>query len=259
MNFNQLQYIHHGSEDSLDKDIYVLCDKPLEHKESLELVAHFENLGFNANPIFIDNGQVLWNFKGVNDEVQNSIYHTYGLHEQSSPNPIEKTCDRNHGLKALRTIRGLLSQCSRTQYRDEIKPTLKNPNVLDKIKLINKIDFSKIEDFEKLSKIEAGKFFAFQLGQTIALLEDNIDLFTKKSVAQKYPELTDFLYRKENTDFSILNTYTKKLMDICLLNFSNNNGTAIYTNHFNSTSENIDVKKEQVLSVEKHPKIKLKI
>ncbi len=258
MDIKNLPFLLHGSEDSLDKDIYVLCPKPLDHKESLDVISHFESLGFNANPIFIENGNVVWNFKGVNDEVQNSIFHTYSLHEQNIPNPIQNTAERNHGLKALRTIRGLLSQCSRTQYRDIIKPTLKNHNVLDKLKVISQIDFSSIDDYEKLSKVEAGKFFAFQIGQTLGLLQDGEDLFTKKSVSNKYPYLTDLLYRKEGADFSIINKFNNILLNVCLKNFSMENGTAVYENTFNNTREFIDVKKELTLKVEQTNKIKPK-
>lgn len=256
MNIAELKFIYHGSDDSLDKDIYVLCPKPLEHKESLDVISHFENLGFNANPIFIEQGIVKWNFKGVNDEVQNSIFHTYELHTQNHPKPIEQTVERNHGLKALRTIRGLLSQCSRTQYREAIKPTLKNTNLVKKIEAISQIDFTAINDFEKISKIEAGKFFAFQLGQTLALIEENVDLFTKKSVAQKYPEFKDLLYRKEDADFSVLNDFTKKFLDICSNNFKEQNGIAYYKNQFNSAEEKIDIKKEIVLEVVVNKKLK---
>lgn len=250
MNISELKYIKHGSEDSIDKDIYVLCPKPLEHSESLAVVEHFDKLGFNSNPIYIEDGIVKWNFKGVNDEVQNSIYSTYHLHEQITDNPISSTVDRLTGLKTLRTIRGVLSQCSRTQYRDILKPAIKNPNVVEKIKVMEKLSLSSIEDFEKISKIEAGKFFAFQFGQTLALMEDNIDLFTKKSVSQKYPDLHDFLYRKEDADWSILDKYLVQFTKACKKAFKYENNLSVYTNLHTEQIEFYDTKKECLTKME---------
>lgn len=250
MNIQELPYITHGSEDSIDKDIYVLCPKPLDHAESLKVVAHFESIGFNANPIFIEDGKVKWNFKGVNDEVQNSIYRTYHLHEQNIANPIIEPTPRLIGLKTLRTIRGILSQCSRTQYRDILKPAIKNPDVKEKISVMSQIKLSEIEDFEKISKIEAGKFFAFQFGQTISLLEENVDLFTKKEVAEKYPDLKPFLYRDEQADWKVLDNYLDWFSNLCSVTFQYKDNLSVFQNNHSNCTESYDTKKESLVAKE---------
>lgn len=61
----------------------------------------------------------------------------------------------------LRTIRGLLSYCSRTQWRDIVKKALQSGDLEQKIEVLKTLDLNQIEDFDKNTKIEAYKFFCF--------------------------------------------------------------------------------------------------
>ena len=187
--------IRHGSENSLDIDVYVVIEKPLINQEAKKLCETYKE--YNANLITIKEGVIDWCYKGTIDECNNSIMHTYKLHKQEYENPITRLLDRNYSLKMLRTIRGILSYVSRTELREDVKKALKSSSLELKLETIKKIDFNKIKEFDKNEPIEVYKFFAFQLGQTIAILKNNKELFTKNSVANHFPELKDFLMRKK--------------------------------------------------------------
>jgi hypothetical protein len=47
--------------------------------------------------------------------------------------------------------------------------------------------------------IETYKFLAFQLGQTLALLKDDVELFTKNATGEYYPQLNAYLQREEQS------------------------------------------------------------
>lgn len=208
----QYPIIKHGSENSLDEDIYVIIPQPVSPKEAKQICDSYKPK--NANVLVITNGIVSWNFKGTIDECNNSILATYDFHQQDYVMPIQQPVQRFYGLKMLRTIRGLLSYCSRTEHRDKVKKALKNTYVFDKIQALSKIDITKIQDYEKTSIIETYKFFAFQLGQTLALLEHNKELFTKNAVADFYPDLLPALQRVDS-DVTVLDKYWKQFVSIC--------------------------------------------
>jgi hypothetical protein len=165
------QFITHGSENSLDHDIYVILDSPVNGKEAKDICRTYKE--HNANLITIKNGIVDWCYKGTLDECNNSIISTYSLHEQSIENPITTPVKRLYGLKMLRTIRGILSYFSRTEHRKEVKKALRSDDLNFKISVLEQLCISETPDFVKAEKIEVYKFLAFQLGQTIALLRDN--------------------------------------------------------------------------------------
>lgn len=195
--------IIHGSENSLDVDAYVVIPSAIEFKEAKRICDSYKDI--NANLIVIKNGVVSWCYKGTVDECNNSIVSTYHLHEQSYEIPIERLVSRSYALKLIRTVRGLLSYASRTEHREIVKKALKSSSLIEKVSVLSKIDISAINDFEKSSVVETYKFLAFQLGQTMALLEDNVELFTKNSVAAYYPELAVYLKREISTPNELSN------------------------------------------------------
>lgn len=236
--------IIHGSENSLDIDVYVLVDKPYQNQAAKELCGQFE--GLNANLIQIENGKVIWCYKGTVDECNNSILETYSLHKQEIDNPITQRAGRNYGLKMLRTIRGLLSYCSRTEWREDVKKALQSGDLDKKIEVLKKIDLRQIEDFDKNTKIEAYKFFAFQMGQTLALLENNIELFTKNKVAQHYPELTDYLNRKESSANNLYD-FWNKFVHFVEKQYTKVEYHELFVVNFHNKKEVLDCKKEIIL------------
>lgn len=200
-----LKYIH-GSEDSLDTDVFYVFDKIPSFTECRKFCS--EDPTENRNIITIKNGIVDQCFIGSPDEINNGLLDTYKLHPQTCELKIEHRVKRDVTLKSIRAVRGILSILSRTQYRPEIKKAL-NSGYKDRLDCLMNIDFASI-DYNKLSKSKNGtdllKVIAFQLGQTLGLYEKE-ELYTKSSVANKYPELKPFLYREQNCDLNTLNTY----------------------------------------------------
>lgn len=195
MDYSQCPIIIHGSQDSLDVDAYMIVPKPLEKKEGQDLAKKYPDL--NISFLTVEDGRVTWSQKGIADECHNSLLATYHLHKQTFPCPVEHKVPRQYAVKMLHTVRGLLTHCSRTQYRDEVKAAISSTNFDDKIKALETIDLTQITEFEKKTPVETYKFMAFQIGQCYSLLKDHQELFTKREVAQRYPELEPYLYRKE--------------------------------------------------------------
>jgi len=207
-----MYYITHGSENSVDHDIYLIVNAPLTHADAKKLCEGFAPS--NANVICIENHQVSWSYKGTIDECNNSIINTYGLHKQIIACPVTIPMERSYGLKLLRTLRGLLSYCSRTDHRKAVKKALRSSNILEKLSVLSSIDISTIDEYKKNSLIEVYKFFAFQLGQTLALLEDDVELFTKNSVSSYYSDLTPYL-KREKSHPQVLKKYWNRFHMLC--------------------------------------------
>ena len=189
------QIFTHGSEDSLDHDVYVIFDHIPSFKEAK---AYCNNLKeYNANILVLKDGIVEWCFKGTEDECNNSLFRTYELHEQKYDLPISNLVQRDVELKIVRTIRGLLSYFSRTEIRSDVKKALKSDSFELKIATLRKCFLSYDIDYKKTNHKELFKFFAFQIGQTWALMHKGKELFTKSEVAVEYPELRDALYRED--------------------------------------------------------------
>ena len=204
-----------------------------------------EYVGLNANLLLIKEGSVSWAYKGTADECNNSILATYGLHEQSYPNPIEIGVSRLCGLKMLRTIRGLLSYLSRTEYRVEVKKALSSGDLDNKLAVLSGVDLLKIKDFEKSSIIETYKFLAFQMGQTKALLKDGVELFTKNSVASYYPELFPYLARQDSSA-EALSVFYGDFVNMLKSEYKKVYKQELYVTNFHGVKEVLDAKKELV-------------
>lgn len=237
--------IIHGSEDSLDKDAYVLVGAPMDKKQAKPICDSYKEI--NANLIYIENNQVKWVYKGTTDEVQNSILATFHLHHENSQMtcPIVEKTKRFHGFKAIRTIRGLLSTVSRTQYREIVKKAMVAPTIAEKLQCLENIKIQDVSDFGKNDKIESLKFYAFQLGQTLSLIKDNEELFTKSQVAKKYPALEVFLYRKETNDIKPIDDMMQEFVKFCKKKFIETPVPfqAIYQ-YSDSSLEHLDLKNE---------------
>lgn len=198
-----IRYIH-GSEDSTDLDVVYVFD----YVPSLEECKKFcvSKVSENGNIIVVKNGIVVFSYKGSVDEVNNALFNTYTLHEQEFPLVIEQTVQRDLILKDIKVIRKILSSLSKTKYRSEIKAALRG-DWKAKLNTLKKIDYSSIDfsSVPKTTKIDILKSFAFQVGQALAL-HDGSELYTKKAIADYFPKLEDYLYRKE-TDIKVLVEY----------------------------------------------------
>lgn len=189
----------HGSEDSLDHDVYAIFEEIPTFKEAKEYCNSLSP-EMNANILVIKDGVVSWCFKGTVDECNNSLFRTYELHEQEHELPIMELITRDYEDKIVRTVRGLLSYFSRTELRLDIKKALRTTSFEEKMTTLRQCILSRDIDFKKTSHIELFKFYAFQIGQTRALVEDDIELFSKSQVAAHYPSVKDHLYRKTDSD-----------------------------------------------------------
>ena len=203
--------ITHGSEDSLDHDVYVVFDEIPSFQEAKEYCHSLSE--YNANIIVVTDGTVSWSFKGTEDECNNSIMQTYHLHQQEFENPIKTEVSPNLELKIVRTIRGLLSYFSRTELRPVIKHALRSDDLSVKIDALRQCKISYDLVFVKTSHVELMKFYAFQLAQTIALIKYGVFIFTKSSAASYFPTLKPYLYREENVDVANLQLFFDDFID----------------------------------------------
>ena len=127
-----MHYIH-GSKDSTDIDIIYVFDYLPSTVECKKFCDGKGNK--NGNIIVINDGIVTASYKGSVDEVNNSLFSTYSLHEQEYPLLITRKIKRDVILKDIRVIRKILSTFTRTQYRTEVKKALRG-SWKDKINLL---------------------------------------------------------------------------------------------------------------------------
>ena len=192
-----------GSLDSIDEDrIFVVGSLP-----SVEECKRFcDQQQANRNLVVIQDGVVRDCYKGLPDETNNAIYQTFHLHNNSAPLPVVEPVHRIVPLKVLRAIRLILSQASRSEYREIVKPALTSLNFARRKEALAQIDFAKLD-----LTADSAKSIAFQLGQTIALI-DGHELYTKAEIAAYCPALADTLYRRRS-DRQVLNEHRDRLLE----------------------------------------------
>ena len=218
-------YYIHGSEDSTDRDIiYVFESLP----SFQECKSFCDGQGANnGNIVVIKDGVIASAYKGSIDEVNNGLFHTYKLHKQEFPLLIERTVERDVILKDIKVIRKILSTFTRTQFRVTVKEALRG-SWQAKISLLKNLDYYSIDfdNIQKSNKADLLKSFAFQLGQAIALHE-GVELYTKREIGSYFPELNDYLRRKEagiNTIIEFIRRYASMLETISTIS----NGSIVY-------------------------------
>ena len=194
---NQPIKIRFGSQDSRDIDYVYLVPVLPGFQECKAFCDMKED---NRNIASLDErGLVKECYKGVPDETNNAIFYTYSLHEQKHPNPISGPVKRIAPLKIVVCNRKILSSLTRTEYRPQIKESLKSQDYTRRKKALEEIDFRKIE----LSPDQL-KLIAFQLAQTNALIQGN-EFYTKQQLAEAFPELEPHLYRDTSAERDTLN------------------------------------------------------
>ena len=172
------KYIH-GSEDSTDLDVIYVVDElpPLQ-----ECKVFCSDKIENRNLITINDGIVTSVYKGITDEVNNSLFSTYNLHEQEYPLLVTRFVQRDIHIKAIRAVRSILSHLSRSMFRTEIKNALRGSwSVrIETLQMIydhfDEIDFDSLQN--NMSGDDVKKLIAFQIGQVLALT-DFVELYTK--------------------------------------------------------------------------------
>lgn len=214
-----MKYWIFGSKSSQDVDILAVVDQLgtiAENKATVEAIEKELQSKYsrplNVNLGTMEDGVLTNVYKGTVDEVNNSLVDTYPLHEQAHDLLITRKIPRDVDLKVLRSLRIILSFYSRTKHRKEVKTALSGDVVL-KHQVLSTLDISTVEDLgggKNMAFEDYLKTLAFQLGQTLALLE-GVELYTKESIEAHFPALGPFLKRTRD-DLSILEDFKKKLL-----------------------------------------------
>lgn len=231
----------HGSKDSLDIDIFYVFDKMPSFRECQEFCS---DINENRNIIVINDSVVTDCFKGTVEEINNGLLDTYGLHEQQFENLVTKRLERDILIKHIRVVRCLVSHFSRTQYRTDVKKALKSFSWKERLELLSNIDIKSIYDYGKNhNKTDIYKVFAFQLGQSLSLI-DGVEVYTKMDIANRYPDLRQFLYREDKVDLTVLENYILKFLDEMKKLEVEEHENFVYFKDFN---KKFDLKKETYL------------
>ena len=206
-----IKYIH-GSEDSIDVDVLCVFEKMPSSIQKCKLYCS-EDPTENRNIIVIKDGVVTECFKGTPDEVNNALYRTYSLHKQDYPLLVTREVERDLTIKIIRAMRIILSHISRSEFRAEVKYGLSH-GFNERIEALTLVNFAFI-DYRNLNhnmtKYDILKTIAFQMGQTLALIH-GVELYTKKEVAEYYPTLKPFLYRRGDVRMEDLNDFKESLL-----------------------------------------------
>ena len=213
------EYTIFGSDDSSDVDVMFYIDTLPELQICRQIATEASSLivtdrEVDVNLCSVSNGIVTDCMKGTIDEVNNMIFFTHGLHAQEHYVPIQSLVARNIECKAARALRGILSFISRTEYREIVKSALRG-NVEDKIKALRSIKLEKLSNLgkDKLVIEDFYKLFTFQVGQCIPLIEDGIELYTKKDISVHYPIFEPYLYRMLDV-FPDIDIYKNYFLDV---------------------------------------------
>ena len=211
------KYIH-GSADSTDTDVLYIVAEQMTFADAKAFCDADKTE--NRNVATVVNGTIEWCYKGTPDELNNSLFETYSLHEQKNPLLVKYRLHRDVFLKCLRAVRIILSHLSRTQYRPEIKSALKG-GWDERLEVLGNIDISSI-DFSTANKNmtaeDTKKILAFQIGQTLALM-NGVELYTKAAISEYCPGLRKYLYREDTNDTETLQWYLNRFL-IRLLSIS---------------------------------------
>ncbi len=211
-----------GSKSSVDLDVCFFVDDLNSIQENHETIKTYieksnidTNKVINANLAIIEKGIVKACFKGEEDELNNVLYETYELHSQRYEKRIERKVNRNLEARIDRCLRSLISYFTRTEFRIKAKEALRG-SMKNKVVFLENIELDKIKDFGKNgSHIEVYKTIAFQLGITLSLLE-SVELYTKESIIKHYPNLENYLLRKESNVNALqkyLDEFIKKMKE----------------------------------------------
>lgn len=209
-------YVTFGSPSSQDLDLMVFVDQLGTIQENKQKVIELQNelqyyfnKKVNVNIGVLSEQKLIKVFKGTLDEVNNSIMDTYKHHSQKIECPITVRIERDVNEKILRSVRIILSNISRTQFREEVKKALLK-DFWDRISCLEDVNFYNITQHEKYDLKDVFKTIAFQMGQTFALM-DNIEIYTKEDVIEMYPKLSDYIQRQEIDGFE-LNNFKKEFI-----------------------------------------------
>ncbi|WP_343616690.1 hypothetical protein [Flavobacterium sp.] len=200
-------YYFYGSDDSTDEDVIIVIskeempEKQEDRKKTVLALLKEYDLNWNATLAVIENGKISDTIftKSWIDSLNNALFETYFLHQQKHELLIKEKHIRNKTLAIYKAVRTVLTMLTRTEYRTQIRPILKGIHDFNlKLEALNKIDFTSISQFNQknTNDIDIWKIIAFYVGQNIALIENDIEIYTKKKLISHFPDLEPFIYRK---------------------------------------------------------------
>lgn len=227
-----MKYYRFGSNNSLDEDYLVDHPNATGTENDTQLITQLklqfpEMLNWHINIIKIIDGKIVHSIpsKGSPDSVHNSLLSTYNLHEQSFACPIFKAVERDITKAINKCILHILTFYKKTDkefYKKIARVALKSQSLDEQIKVLGIIDFDKLTlSKNETEKLDSLKKISFRIAQTISLI-NNIEIYTKNDLIEKYPELTDIINRKPLNSYNILNIKIKELQKhIILINKKN--------------------------------------
>ena len=201
----------HGSEDSLDIDVFYVFDFMPSFQDAKSFCD--ETKEENRNIIVVKDGFVIDCYKGTCDEIQNSLITTYKLHIQEFPLILTSKVERNVILKMVRVMRCFLSHFSKTQYRVDVKRALKSHSYKERLDVLSMIYLNE-DEYGKNTVTEVRKVFAFQLAQILGLF-DGIEIYSKSDVSLYYPSLSSYVYRNKDVFANDLKISFDRFLNIC--------------------------------------------
>jgi len=216
-------FYFYGSSDSKDQDVIIWIPETLmpatqqERKLLVQDLMITHQKTWNATLVTIKDGYLTDTIypKAWIDGLNNSLYNTYGLHTQTHPNPIKGLVKRNKLLAIYKAARTILTLLTRTHLRTSIRPVVNGVHPFElKLNALKVVNFLEIEDFNQKNtqNEDIWKTIAFYLGQNISLVENNIEIYTKKDLVRHHPNLENLVYRKAITaqEKQILQEYLQK-------------------------------------------------
>lgn len=212
-------FIFHGSEDSVDVDVHLIAPEILPRERAKQICDNCD-IG-NANMICVENGKVVWSYKGSPDECNNGILATYGLHNQVHENPVTHRVERNTAVKIVKTIRSALAMYSRTSSRILIKAALRSDDLAFKLNVLSHAIHTHETSFGvERNSVETEKFLAFHIAQCF-LLMDGIEIYTKQEVNRFIPSLSAHINRLPRKDVYDLDQLVDYMIAFVLKVFAN--------------------------------------
>ncbi len=200
-----------GSTSSRDVDLFVMLDdypslslmKAIERYLKLWVSGMisarnlpYENVDIQF--ILVEDGIVQWSNKGNESEINNSIFYTFHHHALNSNSlartlrdcPVKRPVRPEVGIKALKTVRSLLTYLSRTDAGTELSPLLFTSSLRHRCnEICDFIDendglLANITTFNKpnLSDFDVVKSIAFSFMQLNQLLDNAPVMYAKEDI-----------------------------------------------------------------------------
>ncbi|WP_316633446.1 hypothetical protein [uncultured Flavobacterium sp.] len=203
-------YYIYGSDDSTDQDVVIIVSKEdmpetqEDRKNKVFFLLKQYNLEWNSTLAVIENGKISDTIftKSWIDSLNNAVLETYSLHQQEYDLLITERQIRNKTLAIYKAVRTILTMLTRTEYRTQIRPIIKGIHDFNlKLEVLSKIDFASLSEFNQKNTTDTDiwKIIAFYVGQNITLIENDIEIYTKKKFVSHYNDLEAFINRKTIT------------------------------------------------------------